>query len=368
MTLALLVLPGALPTTPATPVEIATPAAAMAAPGRRTDAVITSIAANWFKAEWRSYADRFIAADGRVVDNANGGVSHSEGQGYGLLLAARAGDAERFDRLWRWTAAHLMIRPDGLAAWKWDPAAGKVTDTNNATDGDILLAWALADGAQRFGRPDYRAAAERIARAVGAVLVRPTPSGPILLPGAKGFGEHEQPDGPVINLSYWVYPAFAALKQLDPGTDWDGLHRRGLAILEASRFGPYGLPTEWESLAEKAPRPARSFPAEFGYNAVRIPLYLALDGGEPARKALRRFAGLWAEVDSAVHLLDVKAASITPPLNAPGYDLVFALARCAAAGQVIPPEMISTRGTLYYPETLRLLSVAALQERLPACL
>ncbi len=31
---------------------------------------------------WRQYKERFVTSDGRVVDNANGGISHSEGQGY----------------------------------------------------------------------------------------------------------------------------------------------------------------------------------------------------------------------------------------------------------------------------------------------
>ena len=59
---------------------------------------------------------------------------------------------------------------------------------------------------------------------------------------------------------------------------------------------------------------------------------------------------------------------MTLPVRQPGYDLVLAIARCASAGEAIPPEMISTRSDLYYPETLRLLAVIALQERFPSCL
>ena len=54
------------------------------------------VARMWFEAEWQIYASTFVTADGRIVDNANGNVSHSEGQGYGLLLAALADDFERF--------------------------------------------------------------------------------------------------------------------------------------------------------------------------------------------------------------------------------------------------------------------------------
>ena len=71
--------------------------------------------------DWVAYSDRFVQDDGRVVDDANGGISHSEGQGYGLLLAFSAGDRATFERIWTFTLNELLIRSDGLAAWKWDP-------------------------------------------------------------------------------------------------------------------------------------------------------------------------------------------------------------------------------------------------------
>ena len=36
---------------------------------------------------WERWQERFVDATGRVIDNANGDISHSEGQGYGLWLA-----------------------------------------------------------------------------------------------------------------------------------------------------------------------------------------------------------------------------------------------------------------------------------------
>jgi endo-1,4-beta-D-glucanase Y len=53
--------------------------------------MIAALAANFGDTiapeDWAAYRDRFVMADGRVVDDANGGISHSESQGYGLLLA-----------------------------------------------------------------------------------------------------------------------------------------------------------------------------------------------------------------------------------------------------------------------------------------
>ncbi len=68
---------------------------------------------------WRAYRERFVTPQGRVVDTGNGGISHSEGQGYGMLLAVAADDRATFERIWTWTRANLMVRDDQLLAWRW---------------------------------------------------------------------------------------------------------------------------------------------------------------------------------------------------------------------------------------------------------
>ena len=73
------------------------------------------------EAAWRAYRARFITDQGRLVDTANGQISHSEGQGYGMLLAVAAGDRVSFERIWGWTRANLMVRGDELQAWRWSP-------------------------------------------------------------------------------------------------------------------------------------------------------------------------------------------------------------------------------------------------------
>ena len=37
--------------------------------------------------DWSLYKKNFVSPQGRVIDDGNGGVTHSEGQGYGLLMA-----------------------------------------------------------------------------------------------------------------------------------------------------------------------------------------------------------------------------------------------------------------------------------------
>lgn len=136
-----------------------------------------------------------------MIDDSSGGISHSEGQGYGMLLAAAAGDRETFDRMWNWTKANLQRRGDALFSWRWDPVRAVVTDPNNAADGDILIAWALAEGADLWREPAYETVAAKVAADIGRrLIVTALKIGPVLMPGAFGFAAGDQPDGPVVNL------------------------------------------------------------------------------------------------------------------------------------------------------------------------
>src|ERR1043165_7962149 len=88
---------------------------------------------------WWLYKSEFLDG-GRIIDRSNGNITHSEGQGYGMLLAVAADDRDTFGALWNWTEKELYIRGDSLAAWKWDPEASPhVSDPNNASDGDLLI-------------------------------------------------------------------------------------------------------------------------------------------------------------------------------------------------------------------------------------
>src|SRR5258708_30961536 len=65
---------------------------------------------------WRQYKERFVTSDGRVVDNANGGISHSEGQGYAMLSAERLNDRPAFEAIWRSTDGNFFMRAGGPRA------------------------------------------------------------------------------------------------------------------------------------------------------------------------------------------------------------------------------------------------------------
>ena len=319
--------------------------------------------------DWEGYRSRFVRADGRVVDNANGDISHSEGQGYGLILALAAEDRATFEKIWTFTHTEFLIRDDGLAVWKWDPAASPhVTDRNNATDGDILIAYALGKGATLWNEDRYLKAAQKLASAIGRTVIGRDGDMPFLLPGAKGFASSERPDGPVVNLSYWVFEAFPVLASLAPEFDWSALWRRGLVLLQQATTGKTKLPADWLSISARAqPRTADGLPPEFGYNSLRIPLYL-LRAGMSDLAWLRTVNERWKAGSEGVAVVNVLTGEVREQLTDQGYAAMAAALSCAVDGTPIPAPLKSFEPKLYYPATLYLLSMSLVREKYPTCL
>lgn len=307
--------------------------------------------------EWEAWRAAFLATDGRVVDTGNGGISHSEGQGYGMLLAVLAEQRADFAAIWGFTRKELMVRDDGLVAWRWEPdATPHVTDLNAASDGDILTAYALDLAATTWSEPLYADAARDLATSIGRHLVADNGGRPILLPGPVGFAPEDRPDGPVVNLSYWVFEAFPALAQLDPDTDWGRIAAEGLRLVEGTRLGSLGLPPDWLSLRRM--RPADGFPPEYGYNALRLPLYL-VRAGLGSKALLDRLR--------AAPVVDLSGGT-APKLTDPGYRSIPALVACRLDGTPLPDDLATFAPTDYYPSTLHLLVLAGARRELPQCL
>ncbi|MGX5736491.1 glycosyl hydrolase family 8 [Bosea thiooxidans] len=312
---------------------------------------------------WNLYRQKFVMPDGRVVDDANGNISHSESQGYGLLLAYLAGDRTTFARIFAFTRTELLIRDDGLAAWRWDPNANPhVTDINNASDGDLLIAYALASAGSAWNMPAYTAAARQITRSLAKVALLKRNGETWLMPGAQGFSEAQRPDGPVVNPSYWIFEAFPVLSRLTEDGSWLAVQASGLKLLDAVAKAK-APPADWLSVKAQ-PKPAGGFPAQFGYNAIRIPLYLLRAGlAEPAR-----FAPMRAAWSAGTATIDVGSGKPVEQLADPGYRILAAGIACALDGTAVPAELRTFRPTAYYPSTLHLLALSMLSERYPRCM
>lgn len=316
--------------------------------------------------EWTDYLDSFVTEDGRVVDTGNNGISHSESQGYGLVLSVLADDRPSFERIWSFTKTQMLVRDDGLAAWRWDPAATpNLTDTNNATDGDILIAYGLALAGKAWGEEGFIATATSMARTIGSSMLVEIDGMQAILPGAEGFRESSGMRGPVLNPSYWVFEALPVLGDLDPEVNWNEVTEAGIELIRRARVTRSGLPPDWLVLDSSGQvQPAPDFPVEFGYNGVRIPLYLMRAGLNPV--LLDPFR---QSVDAeGLHKIDPVTGDKLEAITEPGYRLIGAAMECVAEGTLVPEELRIMQATSYYAATLQLLLLDYLRRNQPECM
>jgi endoglucanase len=316
---------------------------------------------------WKTYKTDFLAPEGRVIDTGNHGVSHSEGQGYGMLLAESQDDRATFELLWEWTSKHLARRNDHLFSWRWNPdkgGGGQVDDVNDATDGDLLIAWALARAGERWKNSAWSESARMIAQDIRAKLVRRSSYGVILLPGEVGFTKS---NGYIVNLSYWIFPAFRALNRISASAVWRELEASGLSLLRKAEFGSWMLPPDWLLVEGKELRVAPGFPPVYGYNAVRIPLYQAWAGITKADyyENFRRYANANSGDPAATISLEkgeAKKASALPGMLAI-YQLIAGTGDLDLA-RLSPPYREIAPNEKYFSASLGLLTDLAAREAL----
>jgi len=309
---------------------------------------------------WALYQARFAGEDGRIIDRDNGDVTHSEGQGYGMLLAAAAGDWPGFDRIWNWTRTRLGRRDFPLFAWKWSQRSERVEDWNNATDGDILIAWALARAGRARDRDDLRLAALQTALAVRARLTMRIAGAPALLPGLKGF---VFPGRVSLNLSYYVFPAFQEFASLDGSDGWNALAEAGRGLARRARFGAASLPPDWLDMAPDGHvTPAKDRPARFGFDAVRVPLHLAW-AGMTAPEDLDVYRQAWT-AEGNLRPPAWRALDGGDDARYPASSGVMAFADLVAGRRPATATLWSAVGDEgYYAASLALLALTAADER-----
>jgi len=87
-----------------------------------------------------------------ILDTGNDDI-RSEGMSYGMMICVQLNKKEEFDRLWRWTKAHMQHQTGprrGYFAWQVN-RDGTIRDANSAADGEIYFVMALMFASGRWG-------------------------------------------------------------------------------------------------------------------------------------------------------------------------------------------------------------------------
>ncbi len=328
----------------------------------RTVPLAASFALGWVPVHasgygWLDWLGEYVHG-GRVIDRQQGEITHSEGQGYGLLLAQAHGDRRSFGAIEDWTEQHLAIREDTLMAWAWRPGEGSnVLDWHTATDGDLFRAWALLRAGRDSGWSGYTEKAIAIAHDIAELCLAPDPRAPeehLLTPGAES---RRAVNNVLINPSY-IMPR--ALRELGVAAREPRLIRaadHGETIL--AELAATSLLPNWIDVTQSGFEKPREHELLWGYDALRIPLYLTWSG-QRDHAAVDRALDLFARSSDIDHLAVVitPTGDILAQSNHPGYRAITEVAACRpqfSSG----PEM---RQASYYPDSLWLLGEIAFRE------
>lgn len=190
---------------------------------------------NWL----RQYVQSAVQGGLRVVYPSEGNVTVSEGQGYGMLIAALANDAPTFAGLWDYAQRHLDAH--GLMNWKIGPSGTTVGQTS-ATNGDENMAQALIMAGWRWPGHGYGRAGITMAN---AIYQHDLTANLLVGPGDGWPGSQTGGDIAPGYIDPYAYHVFA---QVDGHRRWQKVLTTNLAWLKTVGANPTtGLVPDWET-------------------------------------------------------------------------------------------------------------------------
>lgn len=237
---------------------------------------------------WKSYRQRFIQPDGRVIDWESDQRTTSEGQAYAMLRAVFADDPDSFARTLNWAEVNLVRKVGGksvdrLWTWKWGrtpQGQWGVLDGNFASDADIDACFALILASKRWQKPEYLDLARQKLKDLWQFSTVTVNQQRYLLPGPEVA--FRQGDLLTFNPSYFAPYAFRVFAQVDGDRNWLQLVDTSYQVLEDStKLSSVGLPSDWVGFDLKTRRyQALKAPllSQYGFDASRVWWRIALDG------------------------------------------------------------------------------------------
>ncbi len=185
---------------------------------------------------------------GKLVLFDNPAHSVSEGIGYGMLLAAYAGDKTTFDGLWQFYQANL--NGNGVMHWKVQVSNCNVVSANGATDAELDVAMALyvADWQWSGYMSDCQTMVQRIRQ--HEVDQQASGHGRYTLKPGDQFGGHHTSAlyNDLTNPSYFspaYYRVFANYVEPGQAAFWNKLADDGYELINLAMNSSTGLVPDW---------------------------------------------------------------------------------------------------------------------------
>lgn len=227
---------------------------------------------------WEEYKEKFIF-NGMVLRNDTNDVV-SEGQAYAMLRAVLLDDRIIFDQCYQWTEKNLSRREaleDNLLAWNFKN--GRIVDWNSASDANLDYAFSLFLAYLQWNENGYLEQAKAVAKDILEHETVRNDSGRLyLLPWHSSNGEKVA--GRIVqNPSYYSPAYFKVFYKLTKDERWNELVQTGYFLLNYfHKNKKVSLVPDWCSVdVNDHVGPFEGKSNDFAWEAVRVPLRLALD-------------------------------------------------------------------------------------------
>lgn len=239
---------------------------------------------------WEAFRERFIQADGRVIDREVGDRSTSEDQATVMLRAVLMNDYATFARVFTWGENNLSRkdtegrRIEQLWAQLWGQTVNnewRILEPSFASGADVDATTALILAARRWDCPRYLEIARAKLEDLWNLSTTTIKGKRYLLSSNSAYWE--EPNSLLLNTSYFAPYAFRLFAQVDSKHDWLSLIDSGYTVLqESARLSKVALPSDWVLLNSNTSRVSaikgyRSVQTTYGVGAARIWWRLALD-------------------------------------------------------------------------------------------
>ena len=251
------------------------------------------------EAVWRQFTEGDAAAQrlyyetpedtAYIADVGNGDV-RSEGMSYGMMIAVQLDRKDQFDRLWRWTCAHMRHaegRKRGYFAWQCRYDGTKIGPGVSASDGEVWIATALLFASRRWGDGEgicnYSAEAAALLREMRGKPKRGKDTS-IFDPERRQvvfcpFGDAARITDPSYHLPAFYLKWAAFVTDPESRLFWTEAASGSRAFFKRNAHPETGLMSEYAGF-DGRPCTGTAFGAgkdEFGFDAWRTLAFVALD-------------------------------------------------------------------------------------------
>lgn len=253
---------------------------------------------------YSQWANQFIVENAntafiKTAEKGSDDIVLSEGQGYGMLIATKAAkhhlaSQKDFDKLYRY---YLDNRIDGteLMSWRQSVTNGTTvkTDNNNATDGDLYIAYALLEASNIWNNKSEEY--QEQAKAILADILRYNYNSNLQILTVGNWANGDSHYFNLLRTSDIMPKQFEDFAKVTGDNTWLTLKDSMLHKLsQASEQHSSGLIPDFIWIesntirAAKAKEVASKNDGDYYYNACRIPYHLAQSQDKTSQNILNK--------------------------------------------------------------------------------